>query len=68
MQDKITQLCSRFVAEDDPDEFQPVAIQLQSAIRERVERLGRSALEVALEHVVGRQAMISEQGPKESAR
>ena len=67
MQDKITQLCSRFLAEDDPDEFQPVAIQLQSAICERVERVRRNALAVALEQTVGRQAMISELSPKESA-
>ena len=67
MQDKITQLCSRFLAEDDPDEFQPVAIQLQSAIRERVERVRRNALEVALEQLVGRQALVSAQGIKESA-
>jgi len=67
VQDKITQLGSRFLAEDDPDEFQPVAMQLQSAIRERVERVRRNALEVALEQIVGGKPVISEPSPRESA-
>jgi hypothetical protein len=48
VQDKITKLCRRLVAEDDPHELRPVAFQLQCAIRERLERVRENAVVVAL--------------------
>lgn len=48
MPDKITKLCTRLVAEDDPREFRPVAVQLQRAIRERLESVRESAIPVVL--------------------
>jgi hypothetical protein len=68
VQDKITKLCTRLVAEDDPNELRPVAAQLQSAIRERVERVRENALTVALvDQIVGWEVLAAEQGISESA-
>jgi hypothetical protein len=68
VQDKITKLCIRLVAEDDPSELRPVAAQLQSAIRERVERVRENALTVALvDQIVGWEVLAAEQGISESA-
>jgi hypothetical protein len=68
VQDKITKLCSRLVAEDDPKEFRPVAAQLQSEIHERVERVRENALEFALvDQLVGWEVLASQQDTNESA-
>ena len=68
MQDKIMNLCTRLVAEDDPGEIRPVAARLQSAIRERVERVRESAFTVALvDQIVGWEVLTREQGVSESA-
>ena len=48
MSDKITKLCVRLLKAEHPDELQPVAAQLQQAIRERFDVVRESALEVAL--------------------
>jgi len=48
MRDQITELCNRLVRTDDPGELRPVAAELQSAIRERVDRVRENAFEVAL--------------------
>jgi len=53
VQDQITKLCSRLLAEEDPAEVRPVAARLQSAIHERVERVRENAVEFALvDHLV----------------
>ena len=68
MQDKITKLCIRLVAEEDPREIQPAAAQLQSAIHERVERVRENALEFALvDQIVGWEVLASQQDTNESA-
>ena len=68
MQDKITKLCTRLVAEDDPKEIQPVAAQLQSAIHEWVERVRENALEFALvDQIVGWEVLASQPDSNESA-
>ena len=68
MQDKITKLCTRLVAEDDPCEIRPVAARLQSAIHERVERVREDAFTVALvDQIVGWEVLVSEQSISESA-
>jgi hypothetical protein len=66
--DKITKLCTRLVAEDDPGEIRPVAAQLQSAIHERVECVREDAFTVALvDQIVGWEVLAAEQGISESA-
>jgi hypothetical protein len=68
VQDKIMNLCTRLVAEDDPGEIRPVAARLQSAIHERVERVRESAFTVALvDQIVGWEVLTREQGVSESA-
>ena len=63
MPDKITKLCSRLVAEDDPGEIRPVAAQLQFAIHERVERVREDAFTVALvDQIVGWEVLATAQG------
>jgi hypothetical protein len=61
-------LCTRLVAEDDPGEIRPVAAQLQSAIRERVERVRENAFTVAVvDQIVGWEVLTGEQAISESA-
>ena len=68
MQDRITKLCTKLVAEDDPGKIRPVATQLQSAIHERVERVRENAFTVALvDQIVGWEVLAGEQGISESA-
>lgn len=68
MPDKITKLCTKLVAEDDPGEIRPVAAQLQSAIHERVERVREGAFTVALvDQIVGWEVLGTEQGISESS-
>lgn len=68
MPDKITRLCTRLVAEDDPGEIRPVAAQLQSAIHDRVERVREDAFTVALvDQIVGWEVLVTEQGISESS-
>ena len=68
MPDKITKLCTRLVAEDDPGEIRPVAAQLQSAIHDRVERVREDAFTIALvDQIVGWEVLVGEQGISESA-
>jgi hypothetical protein len=68
VQDRITKLCTRLLAEDDPGEIRPVAAQLQSAIHERVERVRESAFTVVLvDQIVGWEVLAGEQGNSESA-
>ena len=68
MQDRITKLCTRLVAEDDPGELRPVAARLQSAIHERVERVRENAVTVAVvDQIVGWEVLAGEQAISESA-
>jgi hypothetical protein len=68
LQDKITKLCTRLVAEDDPSEFRPVAAQLQFAIHERLESVRENAILLALvDQMTDWQALFAEQDTKESA-
>ena len=68
MHDKITKLCTKLVAEDDPGEIRPVATQLQYAIHERVERVREDAFTVALvDQIVGWEVLVTEQGITESS-
>ena len=68
MPDKITKLCTRLVAEDDPGEIRPVAAQLQSAIHERVERVREDAFTVAMvDQIVGWEVLAIEQGVTDSS-
>ena len=48
MQDHITALCNRLMKTDDPKQLRPVAAELQSAIRERFDRVRENALGVAV--------------------
>jgi len=48
MQDQITRLCNRLVTTEDPKQLRPAAAELQSAIRERFDRVRENALKVAL--------------------
>ena len=48
MQDHITALCNRLMKTDDPKQLRPVATELQSAIRERFDRVRENALGVAV--------------------
>jgi hypothetical protein len=68
VQDKITKLCRRLVAEDDPHELRPVAFQLQCAIRERLERVRENAVVVALvDQMIDWQPFVGKRGREESA-
>ena len=39
LEDRIRELCARFVAEEDPTEYQALAAELRTALSEHVNRL-----------------------------
>ncbi len=48
MLDQITTLCAKLIGAQETDDIQPVAEELQDAIRERMDRIRENAIEVAI--------------------
>lgn len=48
MRDKITRLCGQLLETEQQDVLQPVAAELQQAIRDRIERVRQNFVDIAL--------------------